>query len=540
VISRIILEEKMSAVGFILNTPIFYDGNKVHLEEKIDFVFADSQSLLQEKSRSVRWVLGLNNQAGKLSRACFAEAEKLCLQKVRGIASARGISELPVDVQSFEWHPASNAIKAKAGGAGAGAGAGGIENQDPGPNYVDIRNRMMQLPQNRTSYKALSACTNIFYVTIDPDSKLLPNILTEINAACDPVKGPPPLSISGHYEYHLEETALVRADGTLNWEGFLLDSLSEADAAFKKEFAEQTFTVTTKLTAVQADSYRTQDLKDNIEAVEVYQKVKSADAEKYPISEKKLENLKQLYAWLLEADAAEGPEVEGAKDYLFQELEDALKALPEEIAVVEEISADNILYPAEPIFAIPLKLQHEGVECGMAKLLLDAKKTASVWGRKSHKSEGPSCVARLDREWKMIRPELTRPPIRFSYKYLTKAPERVLEIPGGLRRFLPRNLSELRGVFRNRKTARQLRTTMYKILSSKPQSGLNPVYTEQRCRYIDFISSEGTTETQVYNPVLRVHNPNMLKRMVTEYIDDQRSFILDGILLRLVGNLSAM
>lgn len=211
-----IISNMTNNVGYIVNVPLYFGGNEAKLEQDICQLL-ESQSF--KSNRSFKLLIGLNQKVGSLSEEAIA-AGVAKAKKVIAEHMPQGSGLMGVEVIDFGWRAFGN---------------------QEGPNYSDIRNRIFTAQANNqffAEYKE-SGYDTIFYLTIDPDSQVSDDIFEKIEQKAEDKIAP--IVQVGTFQFEVGDTELIRADGTLNWEGFLAERETEYDSLFKKEISQNEF-----------------------------------------------------------------------------------------------------------------------------------------------------------------------------------------------------------------------------------------------------------------------------------------------------------
>jgi hypothetical protein len=324
--------------------------------------------------------------------------------------------------------------------------------------YGAIRSHLFSLDHNNQIYQQMlnKKLTKIFYLTLDADTCLTPEILQQVEDKES--KRVSPFVLCGFYKFAMGDiqTTLIQPDGTLNWKGFLAKLDAEKSACVRKDLAKlsrlynkhpYTLGGRSKQECEQ-NCYTLRGISFNQEGQmckEVYQLAKLYDdfirhstIDSHQHLSKKEEKFQKVVTKLRQK------ETEG---HLLSSSESTLV----KINRAKQIFGSIFIYPAEPLLFVSLFQETPYGSIDFQRLVTE-QPIQTMWGTEGHQ-EGVVLLANIKELWKQMKekqPALKRAVVKdprkyvdFTFEYQTELPERCYRISEEALKYLPNNLAEL-------------------------------------------------------------------------------------------------
>ena len=427
-------------VSYLVNmpAPVSYYGTQDGMNDLVG-------KLSPLRNRSFQAVIGLNTPAS------IAADEQKSLQKLfESIVSQNGFKG-KVSLLLYRWEM----IKERT------------------VNYSSIRNRLFDSKQTVDAYEVLRRKNSdrIYFLSIDPDSKFTSSVLEEFEAKEEARQGPSPHVICGSFDFDYPNISrkLIAEEGGLNWEGFLSSFAYRAAQALRLDLAQMTLAIGTYPIDYQPQSG--EDLVQNLKTLSkiqhklqgdkfwigfVISSIRNHIAASFPqylslvdgkvtISKGKNKEYEKKHDEQLQSLAVKVKNCFNKKNPSKDELRFAA------INGKKAIWTSMFLYPAEPIFFATMSQVIRGATVSMYDFIR-SKHITNLFGNHTD-NEGLSFMVNLSKVWKeMVRnnpslkgsfPKNAKKKVDFTFKYVTEAPARCVEIHPYNRQNLPYSLDEL-------------------------------------------------------------------------------------------------
>lgn len=490
-------------VGYIINIPLYFDGNQETLGRDVQRILGNLESL---QGKKYKVLIGLNQKAGAVApreiEAGLAEARRII---------TRSSFDSNVRVSNFSW------TELRSYGV-------------PKVNYTDIRNKLFNEDVNDlffNQFKQDKGVKDIFYVTVDPDTLLTTEHLDrarDIERSDDS-----PLVIGGVYGLRIPDNTLIKDGGRLNWDGFLAKFDSASDRSLKRAMAEEEFTyVKYPYKVLTIEGISSKVLQENALAVEKLLK-------RYPepaLERALLISLHTKYQYLIGDKTLQPADKAGIMEEInFLENELTVDKLNRE----KTVKGSAILYPPEPILFINLLTTHTDpdtrreVECDFKSMI---GRTA-IWGH-SPVAEGQELVKKTREIWrKFQKTDLVeqsfkdRKYVDLGLSYETEIPLRCLTLSEPSARGLPRTLDELKILLSSKKSADRFCQKLESIFYYKPQSSLSIHYIQQRESYIDSRFKPATAKLlkELFNTHYKAQKGMLMGTLMAQILEQLRNEI---------------
>lgn len=354
------------------------------------------------------------------------------------------------------------------------------------PHYGQIRSKLFSLPINTSLMQRMKqVCAKVFYVTLDPDTQLTPQIMKEFELKERSRFSPFVICGFYHFESDNLNSQLVQEDGSLNWSGFLARADADGSAMVKKTIAELTISQTKYPYTFSVDTSR---YRGNLESL------KSLFPKNGQLQDLAINNLKFDLK-----NTMRSPSDKRLKEMLKKQEDDLAARLhkltlkektqpltPAENKVLKlnhkrSIPASIMLYPPEPLLFMSLFQKKGPLVCDLHALIHN-KNLTNLSGE-GPTQEGVALVANIKALWRQVKrevPELKKYAepskkkyVDFTFEYATAMPERCLYIPPHVLAALPQNVDELQEMLGNNSSRETLVCNLQYLFRARPQTALS-------------------------------------------------------------------
>lgn len=413
-------------VGYIVNIPMKYDPQTV--EQNLQQIM-QSTSFMQKREAKI--VIGLN------SSEAFSKETQQNIQEVFSKFSRDVGSKDLFELDMFTWQPS----------------------QDGKIPFGRIRSHLFSLQVNTQTYNQMRSkkLTKIFYLTVDADTCLTPEIIEKVEE--QETKRVSPFVLCGFYEFDLQgiPTNLINPDGSLNWRGFLAKLDAQKSPIVRKDLSKL------------SKSYLKHPYTSGARSKELCQEncytLRGIAFEHYDEGSQEIYRLAKLFNQLAIKPSSINPQQLNKaenkfKSHLKQVNEDEKQGHPPlhfpeskllKINKVKQIFGSSLLYPAEPLLFVTLFQQTSMGDLDFQDLILK-KNFKEMWGVEGHQ-EGVVLVANIKELWRQMKEQqpalrhaVERNPrkyVDFTFDYKTTLPPRCLNISEESLSYLPQNVVDL-------------------------------------------------------------------------------------------------
>lgn len=354
--------------------------------------------------------------------------------------------------------------------------------------YGAIRSHLFSLDVNNQIYNQMlnKKLKKIFYVTLDPDTCLTPEILQQVEN--QESKRVSPFVLCGLYQFSMQDidTRLIQPDGVLNWRGFLAKLDAEKSASVRKDltklsrlYNKHPFTLGGRSKQeCQQNCYTLRGI-SFLQQGQIFKKVydlaKSYDdfgRKPSLVSHNHLS--KEEEKFLKVVTQLRQKETEG---HLLSSSESTLV----KINRAKAIFGSTFLYPAEPLLFVSLFQETPFGNLDFQRLVTE-QHIKTMWGEEGHQ-EGVVLLANIKELWRQMKekqPALKqavvidpRKYVDFTFEYQTALPERSYHISEEALKYLPSNFLELQEALSSEESTINMENALKYIFRGRSQTAFS-------------------------------------------------------------------